>query len=199
MANKKRKQKQEVVMVEEVKGLPYSNLARKIMDYCVLGFCLITLLSLVVPVLRLWYPLSNNPVYTNFFTPGYAFIFGGVFKNMGTGNTTSVLTVKFNVRYFLSFLFIFLSSVSVGLGYIKGLKKNKKFLRLISSLLFAAAFVLIFNYNDELVKVLRSYKNISNTIKNIEFTVYGIIHLVTLGLGTIVMFYQACCEKIVKK
>lgn len=197
MANKKRKQ--EVVMVEEVKGLPYNDLTKKILDWFTIVVCIITLLSLAVPVLRLWYPLSDNPVYTNFFAPGYAFIFGGVFKNMGTGNTTSVLTVKFNVRYFLSFLFIFLSSVCVAFGYIKGLKKNKKFLRLISSLLFAAAFVLIFNYNDELVKVLRSYKNISNTIKNIEFTVYGIVHLVALCLGTIVTFYQACCEKIVKK
>lgn len=199
MANKKRKQKQEVIMVEEVKGLPYSNLAGKIIDYCVFGFCLIVLLSLVFPIIRGWWPLTDRPTYTNFFAPGYAFIFGGEFKNQGTGSASSVLTVKFNVRYLLSYAFIALSVILVIIGEFKGPRKYKKFLRLASSLLFAAAFAVIFNYNDELYKVLRGYKGISNTIKYIEFTAYGIIHLVTLCLGSVVMFYQACCEKFVKK
>lgn len=197
MANKKRKQ--EVVMVEEVKGLPYNDLTKKILDWFTIVVCIITLLSLAVPIIRTWYPLSNNPTYTNFFVPGYAFVFGAKIKDVGSEESKRILTVLFNVRYFLSFLFVFLSSVCVALGYTNKLGKHKKFLRLVSALLFAGAFAVIFNYNDELIKVLRSYKNISNTIKNIEFTVYGIVHLVALCLGTIVTFYQGCCEKIVKK
>ena len=197
MANKKKKKQQEVIVEEAVKGLPYNESMKKILDFCVLGYCLISLISLVVPILRLWYPLSQNPVYTNFFVPGYSFIFGNKIANSGT-NASSTLTVKFNVRYLISYVSIVLACVMVGLTHLKKTKGYGKFFKLIASLLFATAFVLIVNYNEELKSVLKSYSNISNTFKNIEFTVYGIIHLVSLGLGTLVLFYQSCCEKIVK-
>lgn len=193
------KRKQETIIVEEeVKGLPYDKLIKTILDYVVLGLSVICLLSLAIPVIRTWYPLSNNPTYTNFFIPGYAFIFGEKIQDVGSENSTRILTVQFNLRYFLSYMFIILGSAGVGLGYLKGTKKYKKFFRLISALLFAAAFALVFTYNADLLKELRNYKGISNTIKEIEFTVYGIIHLVSLGLGSIVMFYQANCEEFVK-
>lgn len=193
------KRKQETIIVEEeVKGLPYSKSMKTILDFCVLGYCLISLLSLVIPVIRTWYPLSNNPTYTNFFVPGYAFIFGAEIQDVGSETSKRILTVQFNLRYFLSYMFIILGSAGVGLGYLKGAKKYKKFFRLVSALLFAAAFALVFTYNADLLKELRNYKGISNTIKEIEFTVYGIIHLVSLGLGSIVMFYQANCEEFVK-
>ena len=193
------KRKQETIIVEEeVKGLPYDKLIKAILDYVVLGLSVICLLSLVIPVIRTWYPLSNNPTYTNFFIPGYAFIFGAKIQDVGSETSTRILTVQFNLRYFLSYMFIILGSVGVGLGYLKGTKKYKKFFRLVSALLFAAAFALVFTYNADLLKELRNYKGISNTIKEIEFTVYGIIHLVSLGLGSIVMFYQANCEEFVK-
>ena len=196
MANKKNK-KQEVIVEEAVKGLPYNKLIKTILDYCALGFCLISLVSLVVPILRLWYPLSQNPVYTNFFAPGYSFIFGDKIANSGT-NESSVLTIKFNVRYLISYSAVLLASVMVGLTYLKKTKGYSKFLKLLASFLFATAFVLIVNYNESLKSVLKSYSGISNTFKNIEFTAYGIIHLVSLCLGTLTMFYQACCENIVK-
>ena len=193
------KRKQETIIVkEEVKGLPYDKLIKTVLDYVVLGLSVICLLSLVIPVIRTWYPLSNNPTYTNFFIPGYAFVFGAKLNDVGSENSKRILTVLFNTRYFLSYLFVVLGSISVGLGYLKNVKKYKKFLRLFSALLFAAAFALVFNYNADLLKELRNYKGISNTIKEIEFTVYGIIHLVSLCLGSIVMFYQANCEEFVK-
>jgi hypothetical protein len=197
MANKKKKKQQEVIVEEAVKGLPYNETMKTILDFCVLGYCLISLISLVVPILRLWYPLSQNPVYTNFFAPGYSFIFGDKIANSGT-NESSTLTIKFNVRYFISYVSIVLACVMVGLTHLKKTKGYGKFFKLIASILFATAFVLIVGYNEELMKVLKSYSKISNTIKNIEFTVYGVTHLVSLGLGTVVLFYQACCEKIVK-
>ena len=197
MANKKNKKQKEVIVEEVVKGLPYSKSMKTILDFCVLGFCLISLISLVVPILRLWYPLSQNPVYTNFFVPGYSFIFGNKIANAGT-NASSTLTIKFNVRYFISYIAVVLACVMVGLTHLKKTKGYGKFFKLIASLLLATAFVLIVSYNEELKSVLKSYSNVSNTFKNIEFTVYGVIHLVSLGLGTLVLFYQACCEKIVK-
>lgn len=193
----KRKQEQ-IVIKEETKGLPYNKLIKTILDWTVVGLCVICLLSLAIPVIRTWYPLSNNPTYTNFFVPGYAFVFGAKIQDVGSENSTRFLTVQFNLRYFLSYLFIVLGSLCVGAGYVKGTKKYKKFLRLFSALLFAAAFALVFIYNTELLKVLRNYKNVSNTIKEIEFTVYGIIHLVSLCLGSVIMFYQANCEDFVK-
>ena len=193
-----KRKKEEIIVKEEVKGLPYNKLIKTILDYVVLGLSVICLLSLVIPVIRTWYPLSNNPTYTNFFIPGYAFVFGAKLNDVGSENSKRILTVLFNTRYFLSYLFVVLGSISVGLGYLKNVKKYKKFLRLFSALLFAAAFALVFNYNADLLKELRNYKGISNTIKEIEFTVYGIIHLVSLGLGSIVMFYQANCEEFVK-
>lgn len=193
------KRKQETIIVEEeVKGLPYDKLIKTILDCIVLGLSVICLLSLVIPVIRTWYPLSNNPTYTNFFIPGYAFIFGTEIQDVGSETSKRILTVQFNLRYFLSYMFIILGSAGVGLGYLKGTKKYKKFFRLVSALLFAAAFALVFTYNAALLKELRNYKGISNTIKEIEFTVYGIIHLVSLGLGSIIMFYQANCEEFVK-
>ena len=193
------KRKQETIIVEEeVKGLPYDKSMKTILDFCVLGYCLISLLSLVIPVIRTWYPLPQNPTYTNFFIPGYTFIFGAEIQDVGSEDSKRILTVQFNLRYFLSYMFIILGSAGVGLGYLKGTKKYKKFFRLVSALLFAAAFALVFTYNADLLKELRNYKGISNTIKEIEFTVYGIIHLVSLGLGSIVMFYQANCEEFVK-
>jgi hypothetical protein len=189
------KRKQETIIVEEeVKGLPYDKLIKTVLDFVVLGLSVICLLSLVIPVIRTWYPLSNNPTYTNFFIPGYAFIFGAEIQDVGSETSTRILTVQFNLRYFLSYMFVILGSAGVGLGYLEGTKKYKKFFRLISALLFAAAFALVFTYNADLLKELRNYKGISNTIKEIEFTVYGVIHLVSLGLGSIVMFYQANCE-----
>lgn len=196
MANKKRKQ--ETQIMEEIKGLPYGNLARKIIDYAVLAFGIICILSLVIPVVRFWYPLSSNPTYTNFFTPGYAFIFGGKIKDVGTETSTRVLTVKFNVRYLIAYVSILLSCASIGLCYTKKFKGDKKFLRLISSIGFAVAFILIFNYNSTLVTILRGYSNVSNTIKEGAFTFYGWIFIVSLAVGSITMLYQACCEKIVK-
>lgn len=193
-----KRKKEEIIVKEEVKGLPYNKLIKTILDYVVLGLSVICLLSLVIPVIRTWYPLSNNPTYTNFFIPGYAFVFGAKLNDVGSENSKRILTVLFNTRYFLSYLFVVLGSISVGLGYLKNVKKYKKFLRLFSALLFAAAFALVFNYNADLLKELRNYKGISNTIKEIEFTVYGIIHLVSLCLGSIVMFYQANCEEFVK-
>ena len=193
------KRKQEKIIVEEeVKGLPYNKFIKTVLDFVVLGLSVICLLSLVIPVIRTWYPLSNNPTYTNFFIPGYAFIFGAEIQDVGSETSKRFLTVQFNLRYFLSYIFIILGSAGVGLGYLKGTKKYKKFFRLVSALLFAAAFALVFTYNADLLKELRNYKGISNTIKEIEFTVYGIIHLVSLGLGSIVMFYQANCEEFVK-
>lgn len=193
------KRKQETIIVEEeVKGLPYNKFIKTVLDFVVLGLSVICLLSLVIPVIRTWYPLSNNPTYTNFFIPGYAFIFGAEIQDVGSETSKRFLTVQFNLRYFLSYIFIILGSAGVGLGYLKGTKKYKKFFRLVSALLFAAAFALVFTYNADLLKELRNYKGISNTIKEIEFTVYGIIHLVSLGLGSIVMFYQANCEEFVK-
>lgn len=193
-----KRKKEEIIVKEEVKGLPYNKLIKTILDYVVLGLSVICLLSLVIPVIRTWYPLSNNPTYTNFFIPGYAFVFGAKLNDVGSENSKRILTVLFNTRYFLSYLFVVLGSISVGLGYLKNVKKYKKFLRLFSALLFAAAFALVFNYNADLLKELRNYKGISNTIKEIEFTIYGIIHLVSLCLGSIVMFYQANCEEFVK-
>lgn len=193
-----KRKKEEIIVNEEVKGLPYNKLIKTILDYVVLGLSVICLLSLVIPVIRTWYPLPNNPTYTNFFIPGYAFVFGAELNDVGSENSKRILTVLFNTRYFLSYLFVVLGSISVGLGYLKNVKKYKKFLRLFSALLFAAAFALIFTYNADLLKELRNYKGISNTIKEIEFTVYGIIHLVSLGVGTVIMFYQANCEEFVK-
>ena len=193
-----KRKKEEIIVKEEVKGLPYNKLIKTILDYVVLGLSVICLLSLVIPVIRTWYPLSNNPTYTNFFIPGYAFVFGAKLNDVGSENSKRILTVLFNTRYFLSYLFVVLGSISVGLGYLKNVKKYKKLLRLFSALLFAAAFALVFNYNADLLKELRNYKGISNTIKEIEFTIYGIIHLVSLCLGSIVMFYQANCEEFVK-
>ena len=58
------KRKQETIIVEEeVKGLPYDKLIKTILDYIVLGLSVICLLSLAIPVIRTWYPLSNNPTY----------------------------------------------------------------------------------------------------------------------------------------
>lgn len=195
MANKKNKKQQEVI-VGDVKGLPYSDLIKTILDYIVLGFGLISLFSLFIPILRLYYPLSKDPVYTNFFAPGYAFIFGSKINNSGT-STTSILTVKFNVRYFISYVSVLLASIGIGLTYLKKTKKYGKFIKLVSSLLFATAFVLIFNYNEALYDVLKGY-GVSNTFKNIDFTFYGVLHLIALVINTLVLFYQACCEKIVK-
>ena len=118
------KRKQETIIVEEeVKGLPYDKLIKTVLDYVVLGLSVICLLSLVIPVIRTWYPLSNNPTYTNFFIPGYAFIFGSKIQDVGSETSTRILTVQFNLRYFLSYMFIILGSVGVGLGYLKGTKK----------------------------------------------------------------------------
>lgn len=197
MASKKRK-KEEAIVVEAVNGLPYTNLIKRVLDYVVLGLCLVCLLSLVIPILRMWYPLPNKPTYTNYFVPGFSFIFGNEIDYNISETTTRTLTLKFNVRYFLSYLSILISAGFVGLGYLKNLSKYKKFFRLASAVLFATAFALIFTYNKELYTVVRNYSGISNLIKEIEFTWYGIVHLVSLALGTLVMFYQACCEKIVK-
>ena len=42
------KRKQETIIVEEeVKGLPYDKSMKTILDFCVLGYCLISLLSFI--------------------------------------------------------------------------------------------------------------------------------------------------------
>jgi len=196
MANKKRKQ--EVELVEEIKGLPYNDLLAKIFDYILLGVGVLCLLSLVIPILRFWYPLGDNPAYTNFFAPGYGLVFGGTFKHIGEKENSRVLTLLTNTRYLLSYIFIVVSLGLVGCGYLKSLKKYKKFLRLGTSFLLVAAFVLIVGYTDALVALVRSYKGITNTIKNGAFTFYGIVFLVSMVIGAGVSFYQACCEKFVK-
>jgi hypothetical protein len=193
MASKKRKNEEQ--LMEEIKGLPYSDNIKKILDYVVLGLCFLCLLSLLFPIIRFWRTLSDS-LYAEYFVSGYAFIFGGEIKDVAKENSSNVLEVTMNVRYLLTYIFTILSCGVVGLGYLQKTKKYKKFLRLISSLLFVVAFVLIFNYNSELLSIVRNTG--SNYIREVAFTFYGIVFLVSLALGALVMLYQACCEKIVK-
>lgn len=197
--SKKNKEKNKKVVVETVDGLYYNNNVDKILNYVLIGLCLLCLLSLVIPVIHIWYPISDNPNYRTYLLNGFQLMFGGqIEQNIVTSTShkyplESISIVRAIIAYATALIgfagaFFVLSVDNM---------KNKKFFYLIRSMFFIAStilFALLCNH------VVTEIKNATGAlIRHNEFTFYGIILIVVMGVSSLISLYQSVCTKIVKK
>lgn len=196
MAKKKSK-----TIVMDIKGLPYSKKVDNILMYINVGIFVLCLVTLILPIMRFWYPLTSNPVYSNFMVNGYYFILGGkVNQYMPNKNSSSsVLTTVPVTEVWVAYLLVL---VAIILFVLVVCSKNdifKKIGYLVSGFLCGVSGVLFSMSAETSLKAFKNITGISNTIRNVEFTVFGIILIVILFVSFLIQLYQASCVKIVKK
>lgn len=188
-------------IVVDIKGLPYSKKLDNILLYINVGIFVLCLLTLVLPIIRFWYPLTSNPVYSNFMVNGYYFIFGGKVSQFMPNDKSSssyLTTVPVDVIW-IAYLVLILA---IAIYIIVVCHKNavfKKIGYLISSLCCAASASLFAMGAEVSLKAFKNISGISNTIRNVEFSFFGILFIVLLAISFLLQLYQASCIKIVKK
>ncbi len=198
MGKKRRKVIKEEEIIVEVQGLPFSNNIEKIINYVVLGLCLLTLVTMFLPVIHTSYTLSTGTVYRSYLVSGFHLIIPSeVAQNIEVTTTKKYPLMTFTSwQMILSYALTLLSMGVAAFNLLNNEFKHKKMFYLLEAVLFGVAVAVFATSLPSIYDTLRGIS--SNLIKEIKFAAFGILYIVFMSLCFLATFYEACAAKIVK-